>query len=66
MFDEVLPGRAIYTSLFDCMAVSVSVADLGALATDDLSCFAVTREMVFKFIATKAGHKFSELLLLTL
>ena len=25
---EVLPGRTFYTSLFDCMAVSVSVADL--------------------------------------
>ena len=63
---EVLPGRAIDTSFFDCMAVSVSVADLGALATDDLSCFAVTREMVFKFIAVKACYKFSELFFLTL
>ena len=50
---EVLPGRAIDASFFDCMAVPVCVADLGALATDDLSCFAVTREMVFKFIASK-------------
>ena len=32
---DVLPGRAIDTSFFDCMAVSVGVADLGALATDD-------------------------------
>ena len=63
---EVLPGRAIDTSFFDCMAVSVSVADLGALATDDLSCFAVTREMVFKFVTSKACYKLSELFFLTL
>ena len=63
---EVMPGRAIDAPLFDCMAVSVSVADLGALATDDLSCFAVTREMVFEFIATKAGYKLSELFFFTL
>ena len=61
---EVLPLRAIDTSFFDCLAVSVGVADLGALATDDLSCFAVTREMVFEFIATKACYKFSELFFL--
>ena len=45
---KVLPGRAIDASFFDCMAVPVGVVDQGALATDDLSCFAVTREMVFK------------------
>ena len=59
------PG-AVYTPLFYCMAVSVSVADLGAIATNDLGRFAVTREMVFKFIASETGYKFSELLLLAL
>ena len=38
---EVLPGRAVDASFFDCMAVPVGVADLGALARNDLSCFAV-------------------------
>ena len=42
------------------MAVSVSVADLGSLATNDLGCFAVTREMIIVFVAPKAGDKFSE------
>ena len=63
---DVLPGRAIDAFFFDCMAVPVGVADLGALATDDLSCFAVTREMVFKFIASKTCFKFSVLFCLTL
>ena len=63
---EVLPGRAIDAAFFDCMAVPVGVADLGALAADDLSCFAVTREMVFKFIASKTCFKFSVLFFLTL
>ena len=63
---ELLPGRAIYASFFDCMAVPVGVADLGALATNDLSCFAVTREMVFKFITSKTCYEFSVLFFLTL
>ena len=63
---EVLPGRAIDASFFDCMAVPVGLADLGALATNDLSCFAVTGEMVFKFIETKTCYKFSELFFLSL
>ena len=56
---EVLPRGggegAVSTSLYDCIAVSVSVTDLGSLATDGL-----------KFVASKTGDKFSELLLLPL
>ena len=42
------------------MAVSVSVADLDSLATNDLGRFAVTREMIIVFVARKAGDKFSD------
>ena len=48
------------------MAVSVSVADLGVIAINDLGRFTVTREIIFVFVAPKADDKFSELLLLAL
>ena len=65
---EVLPrmGGSVYTSFFDWMAVSVSVADLGALATDGLICCAFVGVVVFKFVASATGNKFSVLHLLAL
>ena len=73
---EVLPGGGggavdapffqLHGIFFNCMAVSVSVADLGALATDGLICCAFVGVVVFKFAASETGDKFSELLLLVL
>ena len=57
---------AVNASFFECMTVSVSVADLGALATDGLICCAFVGVVVFKFVASETGDKFSELLLLAL
>ena len=48
------------------MAVSVSVANLGALAANDLSRFAFVWVVVFVCVVSEAGDKFSELLLLAL
>ena len=57
-------GGVVGASFFNCMAASVRVANLGALAANYLSCFALIGEVVFVSVASKAGDKFSELLLL--
>ena len=65
---EVLPGGGgqLMHLFFNCIAVSVSMADLGALATDGLICCAFVGVVVFKFVASETGDKFSELVLLVL
>ena len=63
---EYLPWGAVDAPFFKCMAVSVSVAELGALATDGLIRCAFVGVVVFKLVASETGDKFGVLLLLAL
>ena len=66
MFDGSFVRSAVDAPFFNCMAVSVSVADLDALATDGLIRCAFGGSVVFKFVASETGDKFSVLLFLAL